>query len=68
MRASKQKHDTQVQQIRNLHQKFFPNNGLQERVDNFLPYYLKYGDDFLAYLFQYLKPLTADFLILEAEI
>ena len=68
IRASKQRHDTQIQQIRNIHQKFFPNNGLQERVDNFLPYYLKYGEKYFELLFEFLHPLNTEFLILEEDI
>ncbi len=68
IRGSKQKHEVVIQQIRNLHQKFFPNNGLQERFDNFIPFYLKYGDEFLTELFKHLHPLTPGFLILEETV
>ena len=60
----KQKHDTAVNQIRNLKDKLFPGNGLQERVDNFLPFYLKHGKDFFALLKKDLDPLEKGFIVI----
>ena len=51
--------------MRALKEKLFPNNGLQERTDNFLPYALKYGDDFIQTLKEQLDPFDAGFVILE---
>jgi uncharacterized protein YllA (UPF0747 family) len=53
--------------MRALKEKLFPNNGLQERHDNFLPYVLKYGDAFLAALKENLNPFEAGFVILGEE-
>ncbi|HHH49495.1 MAG TPA: bacillithiol biosynthesis cysteine-adding enzyme BshC, partial [Saprospiraceae bacterium] len=50
-RAEKQKHETSLNQIRAIKAKLFPDNGLQERKDNFLAFYLKYGEQFLNVLF-----------------
>ena len=50
MRAEKQKHETSVNQIRALREKLFPGNGLQERQDNFLNFYQKYGETFFHVL------------------
>ncbi len=63
--AEKRKHDTAVKQIRNIKNKFFPLNGLglQERYDNFLQFYLKYGDGFITTLLEQFEPLNKDFLI-----
>jgi bacillithiol synthase len=57
IRAEKQKHETAINQIRGLKSKFFPNDGLQERYDNFLSFYLKYGDEFIETLKTNLDPL-----------
>jgi len=65
LRAEKQKHEVTLNQIRHLKEKLFPNNGLQERTDNFLPYVLKYGDDFIQILKEQLEPFDAGFVILE---
>jgi bacillithiol biosynthesis cysteine-adding enzyme BshC len=63
LRAEKQKQETAVNQIRNLKEKFFPNNGLQERVDNFLNLYTKYGSTFFEVLKNNLNPLESGMVI-----
>jgi bacillithiol synthase len=65
MKAEKQKNETTLNQIRLLAQKFFPNGGLQERTDNFLPYYLKQGDGFFDVLNEHLNPLVEGFVVIE---
>lgn len=67
VRAEKQKHEVTLNQMRALKEKLFPNNGLQERTDNFMPYLLKYGEAFLAELKAALQPFEAGFVILEDE-
>lgn len=62
-RAEKQKHDTAINQIRKIKDKLFPNNGLQERTDNFLPFYLKYGPEYFEILKEELDPLTDGFVV-----
>ena len=57
IRAEKQKHDIAINQIRALKSKLFPNNGLQERHDNFIPFYFKYGEEFFNILKEHLDPL-----------
>ncbi len=57
MRAEKQRFDISLNQIRSLKDKLFPNNGLQERHDNFLNFYLKYGPTFFETLIEHLNPL-----------
>jgi bacillithiol biosynthesis cysteine-adding enzyme BshC len=49
-RAEKLRHDTGLNQLRALKEKLFPGGGLQERVDNFIPLYLKHGDAFMNLL------------------
>ena len=58
VRAGKQKHETAVNQIRSIKEKLFPGNGLQERYDNFIPFYLKYQERFFEVLFDNLHPLV----------
>lgn len=65
MRAEKQKHETALNQIRSLKEKLFPGNGLQERHDNFLGFYLKYGRTFFDVLLEHLNPLEEGFIIVE---
>ncbi|MEM7572706.1 MAG: bacillithiol biosynthesis cysteine-adding enzyme BshC [Bacteroidota bacterium] len=65
-RTEKQRFDTALNQIRGLKDKFFPNNGLQERYDNFLGIYLQEGASLLDRLVEELNPLEAGMLIIEA--
>ncbi len=63
MRAEKNHHDIALNQIRNLKEKLFPGNGLQERHDNFLTFYLRYGDTFYDLLLEHLDPLQPGMLV-----
>jgi bacillithiol biosynthesis cysteine-adding enzyme BshC len=65
IRAEKQKHEVELNQLRGLKEKLFPGNGLQERSDNFIPYYLKYGEHFFDALKANLDPFDAGFVVLE---
>jgi uncharacterized protein YllA (UPF0747 family) len=53
-----------LQQIRALREKYFPGNGLQERHDNFIPYYLRYGAAFFDALKKNLTPLENGLVLL----
>lgn len=50
IRAIKTKSDTQVNQIKNIKSKLYPNGVPQERVENFSAYYAKWGKDFMNVL------------------
>jgi uncharacterized protein YllA (UPF0747 family) len=64
LKAEKRKHDTSVQQIKSVKEKLFPDNSLQERYDNFMPYYLKYGQEFISALIHNLDPLEQQYTVL----
>lgn len=64
LRAEKNNHDVTINQIRSLKEKLFPNNGLQERHDNFLSFYLRYGDTYFETLFEQLHPLEKQFIVI----
>lgn len=49
-RAIKTKSDTEVNQIKNIKSKLYPNGVPQERVENFAAHYAKWGDEFLNVL------------------
>lgn len=49
-RAIKAKSDTEVNQIKNIKSKLYPNGVPQERVENFATHYAKWGDDFMNVL------------------
>ena len=63
-RVEKQKHEVALSQISRIKTNFFPNNILQERYNNFIPYYLKYGDNFIKKLKEELDPLDTNFVVL----
>lgn len=65
VKHKKQEHETTVQQIRKWKDKLFPNHGLQERHDNFLDFYLRYGEQFMEELKANLHPLEKQFIIIE---
>lgn len=64
LKAEKRNHEVAINQIRTLKDKLFAENGLQERYDNFLPFYLKHGEDFIQILKDNLEPLKMDFVII----
>jgi bacillithiol biosynthesis cysteine-adding enzyme BshC len=65
MRSEKQKQETGINQLKKIKEKFFPGEALQERYDNFIPYYLKYGDDFIGNLKAAFDPFDYRLMILK---
>jgi len=65
LRAEKKKMATQVARIMKLKEALFPHNSLQERVENFMEYYLEYGPDFLNIIKNGIEPLQPQLLIVE---
>lgn len=64
LRAEKQRHEVEINQLRALREKLFPGNGLQERHDNLLPYFLAYGWDFFKTLKEHLHPLESGLVVI----
>ena len=64
IRLEKQKHKDALNQISKLKHQLFPDNSLQERHDNFIPFYLKDGENFIERLKQNLNPLNPNFVVL----
>ena len=65
LRAEKRKFTDQQRQIHTIKENLFPKNGLQERIDNFMYYYAKWGKDFIHKLYQHSLALEQEFVILE---
>ena len=61
LKAEKQHFDDQRRQIHTVRAALFPNGGLQERVENAMPYYAMYGQAFIECLYAYSKGLEARF-------
>lgn len=56
MRVKKQKEETTVTKIRKLKETFFPGGDLQERTENFIPFYLQSGSSFFDMLKENFDP------------
>jgi bacillithiol biosynthesis cysteine-adding enzyme BshC len=67
LRAEKRKFAAQQRQITNLKNQLFPNDGLQERVENFLPFYAKYGPSWLNRIYEASLGLEQQFGIVELD-
>ena len=67
LKSEKRKHEIALQKISKLKKNLFPNNSLQERFDNFIPFYLKDGRNFIEILLTELNPLAANFVILPLQ-
>lgn len=64
LKAEKDKFDTEMSQIFKINQKLFPNHTLQERVENFLPYYARYGHDLFDILLESFDPFGKQMTII----
>ena len=64
LRAEKRKFSDQQRQIHTVKEKLFPESGLQERYDNFMPYYAKWGKNFISKLYENSLGLESEFVIL----
>ncbi|UYQ94685.1 bacillithiol biosynthesis cysteine-adding enzyme BshC [Chitinophaga horti] len=67
LRAEKKKFAWQSEQIRQLKARLFPGNSLQERRENFLPYYAEHGPAFFDRLLEALTPVTDKFCVITEE-
>jgi bacillithiol biosynthesis cysteine-adding enzyme BshC len=63
LRAEKRKFTDQQRQIHTIKEKLFPKNGLQERIENFMYYYAKWGRDFIQHIYEHSLSLEQEFVI-----
>lgn len=64
LRAEKKKFAWQTDQIRTLKEQLFPDGSLQERKENFIPYYAQYGPAYFEHLLKALRPVTDQFCVI----
>ena len=64
LKAEKKKFDAQQRQVEKIKNILFPNESLQERVDNIMPYYAVYGKGFIEMLYENSTGLKQEFCIL----
>ncbi len=67
LRAEKQKFEAQQRQLNKLKTVLFPKNGLQERTENIIPFYAKWGKDFIAALYNHSLALEQEFAIIDVK-
>jgi uncharacterized protein YllA (UPF0747 family) len=65
LRAEKKKYETEQRQIQTIRSALFPKNGLQERIDNFMPWYALWGKEFIHIVYEHSLTLEQEFTILE---
>jgi bacillithiol biosynthesis cysteine-adding enzyme BshC len=66
LRAEKKKYETEQRQIQTIRSALFPRNGLQERIDNFMPWYALWGKEFIKIIYDHSLTIEQQFTILEA--
>ena len=67
LRAEKRNFEAQQKQVRKLRSNLFPNNSLQERVENFMPFYAKWGSNFLKVIYDNSLIFEQEFCIIKEE-
>lgn len=66
-RAERQRYESLNRKVGKLKAELFPKNGLQERVENFLPFYAKYGKAFVDTIVENSPALSKEFIIIKEE-
>ena len=68
VKAEKRKNEVAINRIGKLKGKLFPSNDkLQERYENFIPFYLSYGASFIDQLIDSLNPIDKNFKVIRLE-
>jgi uncharacterized protein YllA (UPF0747 family) len=65
IRAEKKNHEEVRRKIHEIKEALFPMEGLQERVDNFIPWYAQFGTAFIKNLYHHSLSWEQQFTILE---
>ena len=69
LRAEKKKFEAEQRHLQKIKVQLFPNNNLQERVDNLMPYYAKWGKEFIRMIYENSKGLEQEFgILIEAPV
>ena len=67
LKAEKRKFEAQQRQLHKLKMELFPNNNLQERIENIIPFYAIWGDDFIKSLYNNSLALQQEFVVLTEQ-
>ena len=67
LRAEKKNHGETRRRIHEIREALFPLNELQERIENFIPWYTAYGPAFIELLYKHSHTFEQTFTILEEK-
>ena len=67
LRSEKRKYDNEQRQLELVKNTLFPKNSLQERVDNFMPFYAKHGHAFITMLYDFSLTTEQEFVVIKEE-
>ena len=67
LRAEKRRFETQEKQLKKMKANLFPNNLLQERVENFMPFYARWGKDFIKVIYDNSLVFEQEFCIVKED-
>lgn len=65
LRAEKKNYEEVRRKIHEIRKTLFPLGNLQERIDNFIPWYAEYGKSFIDFIFTNSLVLEQEFVIME---
>ncbi len=65
LRAEKKKFDAQQRQLSKLKAQLFPHSNLQERIENIIPLYAKWGNELIKTLYKHSLAMEQEFVLIE---
>ncbi len=65
LKAARRKREEQIRRLQKLRERLFPEGKLQERHDNFLPYYAEYGKSCLDFMVTHFNPFDKAFYLIK---
>jgi bacillithiol biosynthesis cysteine-adding enzyme BshC len=67
IRAEKRKFEAEKRHVHALKSALFPNGSLQERIENFMPFSARWGEDFMDTIYKHSLSLEQQFVVLTEE-
>ncbi|HNU89632.1 MAG TPA: bacillithiol biosynthesis cysteine-adding enzyme BshC [Ferruginibacter sp.] len=67
LRAEKRKFEAQQRQLHKLKEQLFPHGSLQERIENFMPFYAKWGKEFIDAVYKNSLALEQELVLMEEK-
>jgi bacillithiol biosynthesis cysteine-adding enzyme BshC len=67
LKAEKKKYEALQRQLSTVKTFLFPTGGLQERIENFMPFYARWGEAFIDMIYEASLLLDQEFVIIEMD-